>query len=76
MTRDEYLDWIRTVSTQLAVNKYPDNPKLQAIYQLGLLQRAIADLCYIDSDNAHLVNRMLKRNMTRGYKTYTTKRRL
>jgi len=76
MTRDEYLDWIQRVSTQLAVAKYPDNPRLQSIYQLGLVQRALADLCYIDTDNAHQVNRMLKRTMANEHVPYTTKRRL
>lgn len=62
MTRDDYLQWVRTVSNQLAVIKYPDNKSQQAQYQLGLLQRALGDLCYMDSNNTHKVNAMFTRN--------------
>lgn len=63
MTRDEYLEWVRSVTYQLAHNKYPDNKNLQLVHQLGMLQRALADLCYIDSDNGNRVNKMFKRNI-------------
>jgi len=62
MTRDDYLQWVRSVSSQLAHIKYPDNKLQQAQYQLGLLQRALGDLCYMDSMNTHKVNAMFTRN--------------
>ena len=63
MTRDEYLQWIQRVTHELARSKYPNNREQQLLFQLGLTQRALADLCYIDSDNTNKVNRMLKRNI-------------
>jgi hypothetical protein len=63
MTRDDYLQWVRTVSNQLASIKYPDNTQQQYQYQLGLVQRALADLCYMDSHNMHKVNAMFTRNI-------------
>lgn len=62
MTRDDYLQWVRTVSSQLATIKYPDNKLQQAQYQLGMLQRALGDLCYMDSMNTRKVNAMFTRN--------------
>ncbi len=74
MTRNDYLEWIQQVVKQLARNKYPDNPQLQQIYQLGMLSKALADLCYIDSHNGNLVNRMFKRNMNNKSQPFKPKR--
>lgn len=74
MTRNDYLEWVQEVVEQLARQKYPDNPNLQRIHQLGMLQRALADLCYMDSENAHKVNRMFKRNMATEGKQFKPKR--
>jgi len=63
MTRDDYLQWVRSVSNQLANIKYPDNTKQQYQYQLGLVQRALADLCYMDTNNGNKVNAMFTRNI-------------
>ena len=65
MTRIEYLNWIREHSRTIAANKYPNDIHLQLLFQLGLVQRALADLCYEDSDNSRKVNRMFKRNENR-----------
>lgn len=61
MTREEYLEWIQTITGQMA-QAYSDDPHLQLAYKLGLTQRALADLCYIDSHNTSRVNSMYKRN--------------
>lgn len=63
MTSQEYLQWIQRVSAELAERKYPNDKTLQLVYQMGMAQQALADLCYIDSDNAHKINKMLKRNI-------------
>ena len=74
MRREDYLEWVQQVVEQLARKKYPDNPNLQQIHQLGMLTKALADLCYIDSDNMHRVNAMFKRNMDQPGKPFKPKR--
>lgn len=74
MTRNDYLEWVQTVVEQLAIKKYPDNINLQRIHQLGMLQRALADLCYMDSANGNKVNQMFKRNMESNGKPFKPKR--
>lgn len=75
MTRAEYLDWIQNISHNLAKEKYPDNQQLQLIYAMGLCQRALADLCYDDSNNTYKVNSMYKRNTTQATEPYKSKRK-
>lgn len=74
MTRTEYLEWIQSVTSRLAEQRYPDNKNLQIVYQMGLAQRALADLCYIDSENGHQVNRMFKRNISGPTRPFQAKR--
>ncbi len=74
MTRNDYLEWIQTVVEQLAKNKYPDNPNLQRIHQLGMLSKALADLCYIDTDNGNKINAMFKRNMATPGKPFKSRK--
>jgi hypothetical protein len=73
MTRAEYLNWIQGITAQLAEERYPNNKQLQIVYAMGLCQRALADLCYIDSDNTSRVNRMYKQNTSKPTRPYRTK---
>jgi hypothetical protein len=42
MTESQYRSWIREDLLELAAAKYPNNPRLQILYQIGFLQAQLA----------------------------------
>ncbi len=49
MTETQYRSWIREDLLELAANKYPNNPRLQMLYQIGFLQAQLARSMYADN---------------------------
>lgn len=42
MTEQQYRSWIRMDLLELASKKFPNNPHLQMLYQIGFLQAQLA----------------------------------
>ena len=42
MTQSQYLQWIRTNMLEQASERYPNNPRLQMIWQIGFLEAQLA----------------------------------
>jgi len=42
MTHEHVRSWIRQDLLELAAHKYPNNPRLQILYQIGFLQAQLA----------------------------------
>jgi hypothetical protein len=42
MTQTQYLQWIRTNMLEQASQRYPNNPRLQMIWQIGFLESQLA----------------------------------
>lgn len=42
MTYEQYRSWIRQDLLELAAQKFPNNPRLQMLYQIGFLQTQLA----------------------------------
>jgi hypothetical protein len=42
MTNQQYRSWIRTDLLELSARKFPNNPRLQMLYQIGFLQAQLA----------------------------------
>jgi hypothetical protein len=42
MTREQYRSWIRMDLLELSARKFPNNPRLQMLYQIGFLQAQLA----------------------------------
>ena len=42
MTYEQYKSWIRQDLLELAARKFPNNPRLQMLYQIGFLQTQLA----------------------------------
>jgi hypothetical protein len=49
MTESQYRSWVREDLLELAAAKYPNNPQLQMLYQIGFLQAQLAQHMYNDS---------------------------
>jgi hypothetical protein len=56
MTEQQYRSWIRTDLLELASSKFPNNPRLQMLYQIGFLQAQLAKNLYNDSHAAQRFN--------------------
>ena len=59
-TRNTYLQWVQDDLRTLAAAKFPDNPQQQMLYQLGFLQRILADAMWDDSKVSSAFIRSLK----------------
>jgi len=42
MTYEQYRSWIRQDLLELSAQKFPNNPRLQMLYQIGFLQTQLA----------------------------------
>ena len=42
MTYEQYRSWIRQDLLELSAQKFPNNPRLQMLYQIGFLQAQLA----------------------------------
>jgi len=49
MTESQYRSWIREDLLELAASKYPNDPRLQMLYQIGFLQAQLAKCMYADN---------------------------
>jgi len=49
MTQKQYLQWIRTNMLEQASQRYPNNPRLQMIWQIGFLEAQLAHAMHKDS---------------------------
>jgi hypothetical protein len=49
MTREQYHKWLRAELVDMAAARYPDDIKLQMIYQLGFLEQQLASAMNKDS---------------------------
>ena len=52
MTTEQYRKWLQTQLLDVAVNKYPNNPRLQMIYQIAFLEQQLAHAMNKDSRTA------------------------
>lgn len=52
MTTEQYRKWLQTQLLELAVKKYPNNPRLQMIYQIAFLEQQLAHAMHNDSRQA------------------------
>ena len=49
MTYEQYRSWIRQDLLELSAQKFPNNPRLQMLYQIGFLQTQLAQSMNDDS---------------------------
>ena len=59
-TRNTYLQWVQDDLRALAAAKFPNTPHEQVLYQLGFLQRMLADSMWDDSNVSTRFSRTLK----------------
>jgi hypothetical protein len=59
-TRNTYLQWVQEDLRALAAAKFPGNPDQQVLYQLGFLQRMLADAMWDDSKISNTFARSLR----------------
>jgi hypothetical protein len=52
MTQTQYLQWIRTNMLEQASQRYPNNPRLQMIWQIGFLESQLAHAMSNDNKTA------------------------
>ena len=54
MTTEQYRKWLQTQLLEVAVKKYPGNPRLQMVYQIAFLEQQLAHAMRSDSRTADL----------------------
>ena len=59
-TRNTYLQWVQEDLRALAAKKFPGSPDQQVLYQLGFLQRILADSMWDDSHVSNKFSTSLK----------------
>lgn len=60
MLKKQYLDYIRRELLELSVQRYPNDPHRQMLYQIGFLQAQLADIMHRDSTHAHRFNQQIR----------------
>jgi hypothetical protein len=56
MTNQQYRSWIRSDLLELASKKFPNNPRLQMLYQIGFLQAQLSQNMCDDNRAAQKFN--------------------
>ncbi len=57
MTHEQLRSWIRQDLLEISAHKYPNNPQLQMLYQIGFLQAQLAENMLDDSRASQRFNR-------------------
>ena len=65
MTQTQYLQWIRTNMLEQASQRYPNNPRLQMIWQIGFLESQLAHAMHSDNKVAGGFQACIERCETR-----------
>ena len=61
MTYEQYRSWIRQDLLELSAQKFPNNPRLQMLYQIGFLQAQLAGAIRADNHNYYRFKQALER---------------
>ena len=59
MTREQYRSWIRMDLLELSARKFPNNPRLQMLYQIGFLQAQLAQSMADDNRASYKFNQAI-----------------
>ena len=59
MTREQYRSWIRMDLLELSARKFPNNPRLQMLYQIGFLQAQLAQNMSDDNRASYKFNQAI-----------------
>jgi hypothetical protein len=60
MTYEQYRSWIRQDLLEVSAQKFPNNPRLQMLYQIGFLQAQLALNMNDDSRASHRFHRAIR----------------
>jgi hypothetical protein len=59
MTNQQYRSWIRSDLLELSAKKFPNNPRLQMLYQIGFLQAQLAQNMSDDNRASYKFNQAI-----------------
>jgi hypothetical protein len=59
MTNQQYRSWIRSDLLELSAKKFPNNPRLQMLYQIGFLQAQLAQSMSDDNRASYKFNQAI-----------------
>ena len=60
MNTEQYRSWIRQDLLEVSAQKFPNNPRLQMLYQIGFLQAQLALNMNDDSRASHRFHRAIR----------------
>ena len=60
MTYEQYRSWIRQDLLEVSAQKFPNNPRLQMLYQIGFLQAQLALNMNDDSRASHRFHQAIR----------------
>ena len=61
MTYEQLRSWIRQDLLELSARKFPNNPRLQMLYQIGFLQAQLAQAIRADNHNYYRFKQAVER---------------